>query len=119
MKELYALGCAVKCTDAGFIVSDKKEIILTSMFQRSFEDIAYHPSELACRLTESSKKYASLSPNPWHVKSGGHMVYTVLLIIFMDNVLGNISKQEQASCDLHVQCKPPIELMHAMKELVS
>ena len=32
-------------------------------------------------------------PNPLRVKSGGRMVYTVPLIVFMDDVSGNISKQ--------------------------
>ncbi|KIK75213.1 hypothetical protein PAXRUDRAFT_173456, partial [Paxillus rubicundulus Ve08.2h10] len=139
-KELYALGRAVERTDAGFIVSDEKEIIPTSMFRRSFEDIAYCPSELACGLMESSKVYASLSPNPWRVKSGGHMVYAVPLIIFMNDVLGNISKQwnkhhviymsntnlphemlEEEFYVWFVTSSPhaaPMELMDAMKESV-
>ncbi|KAI5995503.1 hypothetical protein EDD15DRAFT_2140887, partial [Pisolithus albus] len=77
MKELFALGRSATRTDAGFIVSDEREIIPTSMFQRSYEDIAFHPAELSCGLTQSSKKYASLEPNPWRKKSGGRMVYTV------------------------------------------
>ncbi|KAF9222822.1 hypothetical protein BS17DRAFT_707173 [Gyrodon lividus] len=32
-------------------------------------------------------------PNPLHAKSGGHMVLMVPLIVFMDNISGNISKQ--------------------------
>ncbi|KAI6011524.1 hypothetical protein EDC04DRAFT_2905446 [Pisolithus marmoratus] len=75
VKELHALGCSATCTGAGFIVSDEMEIISTSAFKRSYEEILFHPSELACSLTESSKKYASLEPNPWHKKLGGHMVY--------------------------------------------
>lgn len=43
-------------------------------------------------LTESSKKYATLMPNPLREKSKGRMVYSVPLIIFMDDVSGNISK---------------------------
>ncbi|KAI6021802.1 hypothetical protein BKA83DRAFT_4055361 [Pisolithus microcarpus] len=125
---------------AGFIVSDEKEIIPTSSFRRSFEDISRRPSELACGLTESSKALASLSPNVWREKSGGRMVYNVPLIIFMDDVSGNISKQwnkhhviymsnanlpremlEQEFYVRFVTSSPhaaPMELMHAMKESI-
>ena len=37
--------------------------------------------------------FSNLIPNPLRVKSGGRMVYTVPLIVFMDDVSGNISKQ--------------------------
>jgi hypothetical protein len=77
----------------GFIVSDEKEVISTSSFQRSYKDITFYPAELACGLTKSSERYATLEPSPWWKKSGGWMVYTVPLIIFMDDVSGNISKQ--------------------------
>ncbi|KAI6029918.1 hypothetical protein BKA83DRAFT_4030647, partial [Pisolithus microcarpus] len=141
VKELFALGRSAACTDAGFIVSDELEIISTTMFKRSYEDISLHPSELACGLTQSSKKYASLEPNSWRKKSGGHMVYTVPLIIFMDDVSGNISKQwnkhfviymsnaslwhemlDREFCVRFVTSSPhasPMELMHAMKQSIS
>ncbi|KAF8837375.1 hypothetical protein BDN67DRAFT_884852, partial [Paxillus ammoniavirescens] len=51
-KELFALGRAAERTEAGFIVSDEKEIIPTSVFRRSYEDITFCRSELACGLTE-------------------------------------------------------------------
>ncbi|KAF8417184.1 hypothetical protein L210DRAFT_3616068 [Boletus edulis BED1] len=139
-KELYALGRSVERTDAGFVVNDYQEILPTSAFKRLFEDIAFDPNELACGLTESSKKYASLTPNPWRKKSGGRMVYRVPLIIFMDDVSGNISKQwnkhfviymsnaslprEMLDQEFNVRFvtssphASPMELMHAMKESV-
>jgi hypothetical protein len=43
--------------------------------------------------TASSGKYGSLKPNPLCKKAQGRMVYTVPLIIFMDDVSGNILKQ--------------------------
>ncbi|KAG2079913.1 uncharacterized protein F5147DRAFT_784669 [Suillus discolor] len=73
--------------------SDEQEMIPTSNFQRSFREISANDNELACGLMESSHKYAKLMPNPLRMKSQGHMVYSVPLIIFMDNVSGNISKQ--------------------------
>ncbi|EGN97197.1 hypothetical protein SERLA73DRAFT_74899 [Serpula lacrymans var. lacrymans S7.3] len=92
-KELYALGCPVKRTEAGFIVNDEKEIIPTSAFIRLFKDILLHEGELSCRLMESSKKYAELMPHPLCQKANGQIVYSVPLTIFMDDVSGNISKQ--------------------------
>ena len=125
----------------GFIVSDEKEIISTLSFQRSYEDIAFRQSELACGLTRSSGKYVTLDPSPWHKKSGGRMVYTVPLIVFMDNVSGNISKQwnkhfviymsnanlprEMLDQEFNVHFvtsfphTSPMELMHAMKSSIA
>ncbi|KAG1874861.1 hypothetical protein F4604DRAFT_1924992 [Suillus subluteus] len=77
---------------AGFIVNDEQEIIPTSMFVQSYEDIA-SMGELDCGLTASSVQYASLAPNPLCEKAQGQMVYAVPLILFMDNISGNISKQ--------------------------
>ena len=109
------------------------------MFKRPYDE--FHPSELACGLTESSKKHPSLEPNPWRKKSGGRMVYAVPLIIFMDDVSGNISKQWNkhfviymsnanlpremlqreffvrfVASSLHAS---PMELMYAMKQSIS
>ncbi|KAG1894217.1 uncharacterized protein F5891DRAFT_1131025 [Suillus fuscotomentosus] len=86
-KVLYALGRAIEWTEAGFIVSDGEEIIPTSMFLRSFGDIAATCGELDCGLTPSSVKYASLSPNLLRENSKGQMVHTVPLIIFMDDLM--------------------------------
>ncbi|KAG2086660.1 uncharacterized protein F5147DRAFT_538623, partial [Suillus discolor] len=74
----------------GFIVSDEQEMIPTSNFRRSFRKISANDDELACGLTELSHKYAKLVPNPLRAKSQGHMVYSVPLIIFMDDISGNI-----------------------------
>lgn len=79
-------------------------------------------------------------PNPWRKKSGGRMVYRVPLIVFMDDVSGNISKQwnkhyviymsnaalprEMLEQEFHVRFvtssphASPMELMHAMKESI-
>ncbi|KAG2115683.1 hypothetical protein BD769DRAFT_1629900 [Suillus cothurnatus] len=90
---LHALGRAAQRTEEGFIVSDEQEIIPTTSFRRSFREISLDVDELACGLTPSSNKYAKLEPNPLCTKSRGRMVYAVPLIIFMDDVSGNISKQ--------------------------
>ncbi|KAG2156935.1 uncharacterized protein EDB93DRAFT_1247115 [Suillus bovinus] len=139
-KLLYALGRAVQRTEEGFIISDEQEIIPTSNFRRSFREISLDVNELACGLTESSKKYAKLEPNPLRAKSRGRMVYAVPLIIFMDDVSGNISKQwnkhhaiymsnanlpremlEKEFCIHFVTSSPhaaPMEMMSAMQDSI-
>lgn len=88
----------------------------------------------------SSEKYLKLTPHPLREKSKGRMVYSVPLIIFMDDVSGNVSKQwnkhhaiymsnanlpremlEKEFCVRFVTSSPhaaPMELMHAMKESI-
>lgn len=44
-------------------------------------------------LLESSQSYAQHMPNPLRKKSGGRLVLSVPLIIFIDDVSGNVSKQ--------------------------
>ncbi|KAG1756925.1 hypothetical protein EDD22DRAFT_957306 [Suillus occidentalis] len=139
-KVLYALGRAAQRVEAGFIVSDEEEIIPTSIFTCLFGDIATTCGELDCGLMASSIKYASLSPNLLREKSKGQMVYTIPLIIFMDDISGNISKQwnkhhaiymsnanlpqEMLEKEFFVQFvsssphAPPMELMWAMRESI-
>ncbi|KAG1866336.1 hypothetical protein C8R48DRAFT_672094 [Suillus tomentosus] len=88
----------------------------------------------------SSSKYATLSPNPLREKSNGRMVHTVPLLVLMDDVSGNISKQwnkhhaiymsnanlpremlEKEFFVRFVTSSPhaaPMELMRAMKESI-
>ncbi|KAG1769945.1 hypothetical protein EV702DRAFT_928114, partial [Suillus placidus] len=137
-KELYAMGRAVQYTDAGFIASDEQEVVPVSIFRRSFEDIT---DELVCGVTSSSEKYLKLVLHPLHEKAKGRMVYSVPLIIFMDDISGNISKQwnkhhaiymlnanlpremlEKEFCVQFVTSSPhaaPMELMHLMQESIS
>ncbi|KAG2096507.1 uncharacterized protein F5147DRAFT_541411, partial [Suillus discolor] len=57
---------------------------------RSFQEISANDNELAGGLMESLRKYAKLVPNQLHARSQGCMVYSVPLIIFMDDVSRNI-----------------------------
>ncbi|KIM68349.1 hypothetical protein SCLCIDRAFT_105912, partial [Scleroderma citrinum Foug A] len=135
-KELCALGCRV-----GFVVSDVKEIVRTTGFMRTFKDLSADPNKLLCGLAETSSWLAKLAPHPLHAKANGRMVYSVPLIIFMDDMSGNISKQwnkhhaiymsnanfpcvmiEKEFCVRFVTTSPhapPMELMKAMKESIS
>ncbi|KAH7905869.1 hypothetical protein BJ138DRAFT_1094753 [Hygrophoropsis aurantiaca] len=89
---------------------------------------------------DSSASHAKLMPNPLRIKSGGRMVLTVPLIIFMDDVSGNISKQwnkhhvvymsnalmpremlEKEFCVRFVSSSPhasPLELMKGVKDSI-
>jgi hypothetical protein len=91
-------------------------------------------------VIESSTTHARLMPNPLRAKSGGRMVLTVPLIVFMDDVSGNISKQwnkhhviymsnaalpremlEKEFCVRFVSSSPhatPMELMCGFKESI-
>jgi hypothetical protein len=82
-------------------------------FRRSFREISASEDELACGLTESSNKYMKLVLNPLHAKSRGHMVYLIPLIIFMDDVSGNIYKQWNKH---HAIYMSNINLPHEMLE---
>jgi hypothetical protein len=64
-------------------------------------------------LTESSKKYAKLKPNLLCARSQGRMVYAVPLIIFMDDVSGNISKQWNKHHAIYIS---NMNLLHEMLE---
>jgi hypothetical protein len=118
-----------------------------------FEDIV---GELTCGVTgrftfeasdklfsiiiASSEKYLKLVPHPLREKAKGRMVYSVPLIIFMDDVSRNVSKQwnkhhaiymsnanlpremlEKEFCVRFVTSSPhtaQMELMHAMRESI-
>ena len=44
-------------------------------------------------FAEISRPFAAQMPNPLRAKANGRLVLTVPLIIFMDDVSGNVSKQ--------------------------
>ena len=66
-----------------------KDICLFS----STSSITYIPSQLFLVSSANSRQYQKKMPH-WFCKlHPGHMVYAIPLIIFMDDVSGNISKQ--------------------------
>ncbi|EGO30569.1 hypothetical protein SERLADRAFT_432140 [Serpula lacrymans var. lacrymans S7.9] len=157
-KSIFSLGNCVERTEIGFVVDDEQVIIAMTSFARAFDSIALNGNEFACGFTgkfkdflvacspicfilaDSSAKYSQLMPNPWCAKSGGHMVYSVPLIIFMDDVSGNISKQWNKHHAIYMLCAnmpremiekefylcfvtsslhaTPMEMIHAMKESI-
>ena len=48
---------------------------------------------IALSLSASSEKPVNAVPNPLHAKAKGRTVYTVPLIVFMDDISSSISKQ--------------------------
>ncbi|KAI9434377.1 hypothetical protein H4582DRAFT_1788139, partial [Lactarius indigo] len=75
----------------GFIVSDEKLTMRVDKFKRTFLDIQSNGLELMCGFTGT--KYGSRMPHPLRAKANGQMVYTVPVILFMDDTSANISKQ--------------------------
>lgn len=89
-------------------------------------------------FSETSRQYGSLMPHPLRAKADGRMVYTVPVIVFMDDASGNISKQwnkhivvylsnaglpremlEKEFCTRFVTSSPhasPMELMRAVRD---
>jgi hypothetical protein len=90
-------------------VDPTRVIAKVKTFTRNYEDIASDPEELKCsfsgmcgsmssmssaqRLADCSAKFRHGMPHPLRAKAGNRMVYHVPVIIFMDDVSANISKQ--------------------------
>ncbi|KIK78201.1 hypothetical protein PAXRUDRAFT_17013 [Paxillus rubicundulus Ve08.2h10] len=91
--EVLALGHKVSLMGEWFSVDLEMVITPASTFFHTFKDIQHESSESDINFTASSAAHAKLIPNPLQIKSGGQMVITVPLIVFMDDVSGNISKQ--------------------------
>ncbi|KIJ11470.1 hypothetical protein PAXINDRAFT_84506, partial [Paxillus involutus ATCC 200175] len=138
--EVLALGHKVSLTGEGFSVDPEMVITPASTFFHTFKDIQHESMSDHLSPTASSAAHAKLMPNPLRIKSGGRMVITVPLIVFMDDVSGNISKQwnkhhvvymsnalmpremlEKEFCVRFVSSSPhatPLELMQGLKESI-
>ena len=139
---------------SGFIVEEEKTITEVSTFAHTYEDIIANDGEfpgfaglsfVSMLFTIHSQidclaSFHTKMPHPLREKVSGHMVYRIPLIIFMDDVSGNISKQwnkhhviymsnaslpqemlKKEFCIWFVTSSPhasPMELMMAMKNLI-
>ncbi|KAF8256941.1 hypothetical protein EI94DRAFT_1635932, partial [Lactarius quietus] len=139
---------------AGFIVSDEKTSVHIDQFQHLFSDLQSNKQELACGFTgtygdnsnvtlislfsETSREYSFVMPHPLRAKADGQMVYTVPVIIFMDDTSANIFKQwnkhivvylsnaglpremlDKEFCTCFITSSPnalPMELMHVVQD---
>jgi hypothetical protein len=140
-------------------VNKTRVITAVSLFSRNFEDIADNPGELSpgfsrtyhahsCQLLTNLKVpacstsfQAAGKPHRLRVAAENRRVLSVPIIIFMDDVSGNISKQwnkhyvvymsnanmpremlEREFCVRFVTSSPhvaPMELMRAVKESIT
>ncbi|KAK1221232.1 hypothetical protein PQX77_009237 [Marasmius sp. AFHP31] len=89
---LYALGNTAEQTADGFVVAETKVYMSTDEFKETFEELN-NAGCLACGFSECSKAFEVQMPHPRRESAKGQMVYGVPLIIFLDDVSGNISKQ--------------------------
>ncbi|KAJ3002667.1 hypothetical protein NUW54_g5724 [Trametes sanguinea] len=138
-EELHALGRQVSRDEFGYHVANERVIVSTTVFSTSYEQLL-DVGGLTCGFHEDSLSFASKMPNPLRAKANGRMIYSVPLIVFMDDVSGNISKQwnkhhvvyisnanlprqmlEKEFCIRFVTSSPhasPMELMAALKESI-
>ncbi|KAJ8073264.1 hypothetical protein PM082_020136 [Marasmius tenuissimus] len=140
-EKLFALGFVVNKRPDGFAVdSGTKIIIPTESFQRTFGDLQ-DDGVLNCGFASCSTSYEGRMPHPRRAQAKGRMVYGVPLIIFLDDVSGNISKQwnkhhaiymsngllprqmiEKEFCTRFVTSSPhatPMELVKALKDSIA
>ncbi|KAG8948539.1 hypothetical protein FRC03_000712 [Tulasnella sp. 419] len=92
-RELYAIGHDVEKTESGLSVSDELTFTPVSAFRHTYDEIHMNKDEWGVGFQDASQSYAKEMPHPFRKIAGDRMVYSVPLIIFMDDVSGNISKQ--------------------------
>ncbi|KAG8927112.1 hypothetical protein FRC02_008455 [Tulasnella sp. 418] len=90
-KTLNAIGRNVTKTPNGFVVDSKESLIAVSSFEIPFIELSKRSSYPG--FAEESRSFAEKMPNPVRQVAKGRVVYSVPLIIFMDDVSGNVSKQ--------------------------
>ncbi|KAJ3551225.1 hypothetical protein NM688_g4827 [Phlebia brevispora] len=89
--ELHALGLMVSRSSAGYQVNESERVIIPiKQFFRSFVELQANEK---IRFVASSVHWESKMPHPIREKANGRMVYSVPILVFMDDVSGNISKQ--------------------------
>ncbi|KAH8978821.1 hypothetical protein EDB86DRAFT_2815391 [Lactarius hatsudake] len=92
---LWSLGRKVERTDVcastssidGLLIDVSSRLASKCVFDSGSN------STLIVVFSEKSREYGSLMPHPLRAKADGRMVYTVPVIVFMDDASANISKQ--------------------------
>ncbi|KIO21109.1 hypothetical protein M407DRAFT_29269 [Tulasnella calospora MUT 4182] len=96
-RDLMAFGWTVERHANGFHVldgsGDPSVDVSVSRFYRTFDEICSEEEEYGVGFNEEYASYAAKMPHPFHASTGNKMVYSVPLILFEDDVSGNISKQ--------------------------
>ena len=130
----YSISWLTQDSQVGFIVSDYQEILPPQHSNGRLRILPSIPRSWTDRVV------VKVSPDPWRNTSGGRVVYRIPLIIFMDSVSGDISKQQNKhfviymsnaflpqemldqEFNVHFVTLSPhassMELMHAMKESI-
>ncbi|KIO17254.1 hypothetical protein M407DRAFT_33083 [Tulasnella calospora MUT 4182] len=140
-RALTALGWRVDLFHVVEGSSEPQVEVPVSSFYRSYLDIQSNADEIQRRFDRSSESFANAMPHPFRKVAGDRMVYSVPLILFEDDVSGNISKQwnkhyvvyasnanlprdmlEKEFCVRFVTSSPnagPMELMQGVKECIT
>ncbi|KAI0345233.1 hypothetical protein BDW22DRAFT_1470253, partial [Trametopsis cervina] len=125
----------------GFVVQEEKTIVPTSSFRKPFDQLEKSLSTQAHLGFAGTAHFANSMPHPMRARANGRMCYSVPLIIFMDDVSGNVSKQwnkhhvvymsnanlprqmvEKEFCVRFVSSSPhatPMELMEAVRDSIN
>ncbi|KAG8796301.1 hypothetical protein FRC12_000716, partial [Ceratobasidium sp. 428] len=91
-QELCAIGHIAKDTVNGIQVNyATRKTVKASTFVESFQDLQKRKS--IPQFDDDSQRFRQLMPHPLRAKAGNRMVYSVPLIVFMDDASGNVSKQ--------------------------
>lgn len=90
--EICAVGYVVKESEFGLqVVHDKRITVKATTFLESFGDLQARAA--IPKFNDDSKAFESLMPNPLRSVAGSRRIYSIPLIIFMDDASGNVSKQ--------------------------
>ncbi|KAG9122457.1 hypothetical protein FRC07_001140 [Ceratobasidium sp. 392] len=111
--ELHAIGHHVVQTSTGLdVVCAERKTVKVSTFLESFPELQTRKAVPA--FDEKSANFRSMMPHPLRSTAGSRLVYSIPLIVFMDDASGNISNQwnKHWSCYLSNAALPREELQH-------
>ncbi|KAG8703439.1 hypothetical protein FRC08_002841 [Ceratobasidium sp. 394] len=109
--ELYAVGHRVLETPDGLnVLSTERKTVRAATFLESFPELQTRKAIPV--FDENSVNFRSSMPHPLRTIAGSRPVYSVPLIVFMDDASGNVSKQwnKHWSCYLSNAALPREEL---------
>ncbi|KAF8753824.1 hypothetical protein RHS01_06641 [Rhizoctonia solani] len=139
LKELYAIGYHVIQSPSGLVVqSEKRRSVKVSTFLETFTEMQQQGA--IPMFSDASAGFQAKMPHPLCAVAGSRPVYSIPLIIFMDDASGNTSKQwnKHWSCYLSNAALPrevlqaeynvrfvstsphatPLELMHGIRSSI-
>ncbi|KAG8781669.1 hypothetical protein FRC12_021639 [Ceratobasidium sp. 428] len=91
-EELYAIGHRALDTPNGIsVISSERKTVRVATFLESYPEL--HSRQAVPVFDENSTDFASMMPHPLQSTAGSRLVYSVPVIVFMDDASGNVSKQ--------------------------